>query len=93
MVAIPVYILIAVTVIWSGILINRKRGQESTVETQPSALSSASPPAHVKTEASSEKPSSVLPDSSRYNLSVPPPPYEADARDELPSYQSVMANS
>ena len=70
-------------------MINRKRGQESTVETQPSALSSTSPPAYVKMEAPSQKPSSVPPASSRYV----PPPYEADARDELPSYRSVMANS
>ena len=82
-----------VIVIWSGILINKKRGQNSTDEAaQPTPLLNKSPPACIETEAPSEESASEPPDMSRCDLPVPLP-YEANVTDEPPSYQSVLANS
>ena len=82
-----------VIVIWSLILINKKRGQNSTNEAaQPTALPNESPPASIETEAPPEEPASVPPDMSHCDLPVPPP-CEANVTDEPPPYQSVLANS
>ena len=84
-----------VIVIWSGILINKKRGQNSTDEAaQPigTPLLNESPPACIETEAPSEESASVPPDMSHCDLPVPPP-YEANVTDEPPPYQSVLANN
>ena len=82
-----------VIVIWSGILINKKRGQNSTNEAaQPTPLLNESPPACIETEAPSEASASEPSDMSHCDLPVPPP-YEANVTDELPSYQSVLVNN
>ena len=82
-----------VIVIWSGILISKKRGQNSTDEAaQPTSLPNESPPACIETEAPPEESASEPPDMSHCDLPVPPP-YEANVTDEPPSYQSVLANS
>ena len=82
-----------VIVIWNGILINKKRGQNSTDEAaQPTSLPNESSPACIETEAPSEESASVPPDMSHCDLPVPPP-YEANVTDEPPSYQSVLDNN
>ena len=74
-------IILIIAVILGGVVIWLKRGQDSTVESQPSLPTSTC----TKTAVPSTK---EFPNISKCESSKPPP-YEA----EPPSYESVLAES
>ena len=93
----------AVIMAWSGILIHKKHGQDSAaVELPPSAMPrtsqprisqpKTSQPGYRRMEAPLVNPASVQPLLTHVD-SPSPPPYEANVKDELPSYHTVVSNS
>ena len=91
--------LVAVIVAWNGILIHKKRGQDSAaaVESPPSGKPRISQPktlqpGYRRMEAPLVSPASVQP-LLRHVDSPSPPPYKANVKDELPSYHTVVSNS